>query len=251
METRRNILKWLLEYACRYKYHGIISAIVKQSCNVDELELPKVYLVTSALHSIITSGDVDKYPVAIQYLKCLFENCQSFIPFKTFSRLTTGVKMMVLMKMLESREDGVLSKLNEYFPRTGGDYPDVEKKDLKRLSSVYSNFRKFYLTLLADDKVCKDYFRDEYQDEYGPAFQEALVKLMKTLLSKIESHFPITILDKFMTFSEEQCYKLHENMMCASFDKFLDLMIGKSKLNESDLTEMLTLLGHNTECERV
>ena len=72
------------------------SAISKKtSTNIEELAVPKLYLVTSALHSIVSSEEFDNYHQAIYYLEYLYEICKDFIPFRIYSRLITGYKMVV------------------------------------------------------------------------------------------------------------------------------------------------------------
>ncbi|XP_063439067.1 uncharacterized protein LOC134720633 isoform X2 [Mytilus trossulus] len=251
MDTKQKISTWALEYACKFKFHNVISAVSQNASDIEDWNVSRLYLVTSGLHCIVTSADYDSYPQAIQFLEYLYENCKEFIPFRAYSKLVTGIKMMVLLKMLEHNKDGVLVKLNEYFPRSGADYPGADKKELKRLSSVYSNFRKFYLPLAADKKLCTAYFVEEFQEEYGPEFHAALKRLTENFLSKIESHLPITVLEKLMQCSEDKCYELHQDSSSAAFEIFLDVIMTKSKLSESDLIHMLTMLGIITDCDRV
>ncbi|XP_071175778.1 uncharacterized protein [Mytilus edulis] len=230
---------------CFYK------VVSQNASDIEDWNFSRLYLVTSGLHCIVTSADYDSYPQAIQFLEYLYENCKEFIPFRAYSKLVTGIKMMVLLKMLELNKEGVLVKLNEYFPRSGADYPGADKKELKRLSSVYSNFRKFYLPLAADKKLCTAYFVEEFHEEYGPEFHAALKRLTENFLSKIESHLPITVLEKLMQCSEDKCYELHQDSSSAAFEIFLDVILTKSKLSESDLIQMLTMLGIITDCDRV
>ena len=51
--------------------------------------------------------------------------------------------------------------------------------------------------------------------------------------------------------SEDQCYELLEDSPSATFEIFLDTILDKSELAEADLMQLLTMLGLNTECERV
>ncbi|XP_052060102.1 uncharacterized protein LOC127700596 isoform X1 [Mytilus californianus] len=251
MDTKQKILTWTLEYACKYKFHNVISAVSQNASDIEDWNVSRLYLVTSGLHCIVTSADYNSYPQAIQFLEYLYENCIEFIPFRAYSKLVTGIKMMVLLKMLELNKEGVLVKLNEYFPRSGADYPGADKKELKRLSSVYSNFRKFYLPLAAEEKLRTAYFVEEFHEEYGPEFHAALKRLTENFLSKIESYLPVTVLERFMQCSEDKCYELHQDSSSAAFEIFLDVILTKSKLSESDLIHMLTMLGTITECDRV
>lgn len=54
-----------------------------------------------------------------------------------------------------------------------------------------------------------------------------------------------------MQCSEDKCYELHQDSSSAAFEIFLDVILTKSKLSESDLIHMLTMLGIITECDRV
>ena len=86
------------------------SAISKKtSTNIEELAVPKLYLVTSALHSIVSSSEFDNYYQAIYYLEYLYEICKDFIPFRIYSRLVAGYKMVVsfdlfMMKLVYSMQ---------------------------------------------------------------------------------------------------------------------------------------------------
>ena len=75
-----------------------------------------------------------------------------------------------------------------------------DKKELQRLSSVHSNFRKFYLSLAASNSLRVDYLRDDYQDEYGPEFHSSLTRLTNKFLSKIDDHLPLTMFEKVWVF---------------------------------------------------
>lgn len=52
------------------------------------------------------------------------------------------------------------------------------------------------MPLAADKKLCTAYFVEEFHEEYGPEFHAALKRLTENFLSKIESHLPITVLEK-------------------------------------------------------
>ena len=75
-----------------------------------------------------------------------------------------------------------------------------DKKELQRLSSVHSNFRKFYLSLAASNSLRVDYLRDDYQEEYGPEFHSSLTSLTNKFLSKIDDHLPLTMFEKVWFF---------------------------------------------------
>ena len=75
-----------------------------------------------------------------------------------------------------------------------------DKKELQRLSSVHSNFRKFYLSLAASNSIRVDYLRDDYQEEYGPEFHSSLTRLTNKFLSKIDDHLPLTMFEKVCFF---------------------------------------------------
>ena len=91
--------------------------------------------------------------------------------------------------VLSKRRSNVLSKLYKCFLFQ-------DKKELQRLSSVHSNFRKFYLSLAASNSLRVDYLRDDYQEEYGPQFHSSLTRLTNKFLSKIQEHLPLTMLEK-------------------------------------------------------
>ncbi|CAG2228897.1 unnamed protein product [Mytilus edulis] len=96
MDTKQKILTWTLEYACKFKFHNIISVVSQNASDIEDWNVSRLYLVTSGLHCIVTSADYDSYPQAIQFLEYLYENCKEFIPFRAYSKLVTGIKMMLL-----------------------------------------------------------------------------------------------------------------------------------------------------------
>ena len=90
------------------------SAISKKtSTNIEELAVPKLYLVTSALHSIVSSEEFDNYHQAIYYLEYLYEICKDFIPFRIYSRLITGYKMVVSFDIF-MMESNIVCSISNY-----------------------------------------------------------------------------------------------------------------------------------------
>ena len=56
---------------------------------------------------------------------------------------------------------------------------------------------------------------------------------------------------QLMNCTEDQCYELHEDSPLATFEILLDIVLGKSRLTEADLMQLLEMLGTVTECKRV
>jgi hypothetical protein len=60
----------------------------------------------------------------------------------------------------------------------------------------HMNFRRFYLPLLANSRQAETYCQEEFSEDFGHEFQEALQKLCTLFVNKIQSYFPKPMLTK-------------------------------------------------------
>ena len=67
---------------------------------------------------------------------------------------------------------------------------------LKKLSAAQLVFRKFFLGLLANEKVKTAYLKKEYKKEYGDTFTKKLAQLTGDFVSSIEDILPPTLIDR-------------------------------------------------------
>lgn len=64
------------------------------------------------------------------------------------------------------------------------------------MRSVETNFRRFFLPLIANENQKKAYLRNDYEEEYGDNFLSALKTLTRLFTEKIESYLQQTTLEK-------------------------------------------------------
>ncbi|KAJ8302637.1 hypothetical protein KUTeg_019033 [Tegillarca granosa] len=137
--SKEQLESWILDYGCKYKYHKVVKALAQRTVGqLNVFNTPHIRLVTCAFHRIITESDIDNFDTAVEQLDFIFKSCPEIIPFKLYSKLACGLKIKVLLDKLKKGDKYVLLKLNQYFPRTGTDFPALSvilSTDLHKLCS--------------------------------------------------------------------------------------------------------------------
>ena len=77
-----------------------------------------------------------------------------------------------------------------------------DKKLRDKLTKAQHAFRKFFLTLIANDREKQKYFQNSYPEEFGDDFKRRLRVLIKTFTGKIDATLPVTEIDQV---SLEKC----------------------------------------------
>ena len=116
-----------------------------------------------------------------------------------------------LFHFLRENQKDALHHLNLYYPRTGLKHKALDKKLATRLNKAQQDFRKFFLSLIANAKFRQKYFDKEYDQEFGQNFQERLQRLMQGFLGKIEEKLPETEIQQVKEYAEtDNTTELHK-----------------------------------------
>lgn len=67
---------------------------------------------------------------------------------------------------------------------------------MTKLHAAQMNFRRFFLSLLANENQYQSYMQDEYHDDYGKTFITSLQNLAAQFVQKIEIQLPKTIIQQ-------------------------------------------------------
>ncbi|XP_033754191.1 uncharacterized protein LOC117337347 [Pecten maximus] len=243
MVSKIQVESWILMHACKHKYQQVVKGILnRHHDNLDELDVPKIYLSIAMLYNIVTTDNVSYYPVVVNHLDFIYGEVPDAVPFKLYSKLSIGLKMKWAMELLKNSHDDTLMVLNNYFPRKGSHCKHAVQKELSCLHSAQKNFRKFFLPLLAHQNQREAYFRDEFEEEYGKHFLGALHQLAGTFVEKLTSLLPPTAIEKILVEGPEQYLPLLESSTHLSLEMLLDTLHGKDVLEENDLLDLLTMV---------
>ncbi|XP_064599097.1 uncharacterized protein LOC135465712 isoform X2 [Liolophura sinensis] len=247
MATKEDVELWVLEYACRYQHAEAIQGICKRrNGSVLGFNMPPIRLAEGTLCLIVGHEEFDDFAVAIQLVEEIYNGSGDLVPFKLFAKLSSGLKIKSLLHMLATRQNNILEKLNEYFPRSGLNHQNASKKTLAHLNTSQFQFRKFFLPLLANENQRLAYLRDEYLLTFGNSFVNRLKELVKEFIGAVEEHLPPTFLEKLMTASKDGLdleRKLREQaVFCPVLEIVLDTVLGQTTLTGQSLQELLTMV---------
>ncbi|XP_061197240.1 uncharacterized protein LOC133205437 [Saccostrea echinata] len=243
-------IKWILEYSVRNQLKTVTEAVLTRfDGQLSALGLSDVQLASSTLHDIVHNflSDPIKLELAVDLMDFIYMSCPEAVVFKLYSKLVVGLKMQILLQMLKNKDKDCLTKLMKYFPRRKPEFPGVCPQQLSRLHMVHTNFRKFYLPLLANSRRAEAYFREEYSEEYGKEFHEALQKMCKWFVDKIQSYFPEPMLSQIL----ENPDILKDCQHSPEIQMLMDIIQDKSILTSDDLLEFLTMVDPSNTQDRV
>ena len=75
-----------------------------------------------------------------------------------------------------------------------------EKKLADKLNKAQKDFRKFFLSLIASEKLKQNYFARDYEKEFGADFHDRLKLITCNFLQRIEQQLPNTEIDQVRAF---------------------------------------------------
>ncbi|XP_048254778.1 uncharacterized protein LOC124119200 isoform X1 [Haliotis rufescens] len=236
---------WVLDYACKHKLHEVIAALVQRHGeDLSSLAIPHARLSTATIHRIIHCRELEDFETAIHLTEQLYQTLGEACPFTIYFRLTYGLKMKVLFDYLkkDSQSPRVLNlMLNRYFPRCSSADLNTTQRNMSRLQTRVSNFRKFFLSLCLNENQRKSFLRDEYDTEFGEEFLSSLEKHVDRFLQEVEKCLPLTVLDKILQKGVESVCRSVPSMS-VSMDILLECLLNKSRLHALDLLDLLTLI---------
>ncbi|KAK6185305.1 hypothetical protein SNE40_007568 [Patella caerulea] len=179
------------------------------------------------------------FSIACKLADDVYGSLKENLPFDTYAKLSCGLKIKSLFHYLTKRPTThTLAKLNEYFPRTGLKNTSATSKELKKLNKLTSNFRKFFLPLLANENQRKDFIRNEYPEEYGAKYIESLKKIAYRFINLTEEQMPPPVIQKILDTGASNMPSSSPPVL--AYEILLEYCMNKTTLSCQDLLDILT-----------
>ncbi|XP_013422118.1 uncharacterized protein LOC106182038 [Lingula anatina] len=226
--------RWILEYACRHKMHQVLHVLCKKYPDgLDTFQVAPVYQGLAALLFVVTDWQLKDFQGAMEILDVLYIFAEEVIPYTLFSMLMTGLRTMHLFHLLKTKGEDILAKLNEYFPRNGR-----ELKIQRVLHKREIEFRKLFISLVADEDRCADYLKHRYREDFGQDFKDSVRRLVNEFVSKIEEILPPTTIDMILA-GERPSMRDLSTPTSENMEIVLDLILSKEQPTADDFVAVL------------
>ncbi|XP_041077856.1 uncharacterized protein LOC121296404 isoform X2 [Polyodon spathula] len=140
---------------------------------------------------IMKSEDMEHFPRILEFLEWSYEENPDLVCFRHYIKMCTALKAKIIVNMLVKQHNllNILKSLNEFFPENGIQYAQATRRDIKKLSLCFQQFRKLVLRMIRDESFRKQYIEVDLENEYGERFTNALQKLFWEYLERLESTF--------------------------------------------------------------
>ncbi|XP_050399151.1 uncharacterized protein LOC126816543 [Patella vulgata] len=243
MDGIEEIEGWLLDYACYHREFEVLKAISKRHPGCvdfhENLGLPTIRYASIIIHHIVDKSMFGSFSIACKLADDVYGSMKENLPFDTYAKLSCGLKIKSLFHYLTKRPTThTLAKLNEYFPRTGLKNTTATSKELKKLNKLTSNFRKFFLPLLANENQRKDFIRNEYPEEYGAKYIESLKKIAYRFINLTEKQMPPPVIQKILDIGASNMPSSSPPVL--AYEILLEYCMDKTTLSCQDLLDILT-----------
>ncbi|KAL5021738.1 hypothetical protein ScPMuIL_000893 [Solemya velum] len=249
MVSVEDLETWVFEYSAKNRYYSVLSELC---CREEDLPygVKDIWMILATVGRIVDSWDVKNFELAVELVEWVYTSVGKCVPFKIFAKLTTGLKMKILLCQLLDGQEDVIERLFCFFPRKSPAYPDENQMDVSKLRKVHSHFRKEFLTLVAHEHQRQDYFRNEYAEKYGDRWVAAVKLLMNKFIQNITKHLPLTMIEKVLRDGPEQHVPTQPFTTLAT-EMFLEVLYERKSVNSDDLLELLKMLNPKNTQDRV
>ncbi|ESO94962.1 hypothetical protein LOTGIDRAFT_160715 [Lottia gigantea] len=205
----------------------------------DYLNVPHIRLATALLHHTVDKNVMELFPLALEFVEEIYELLGSVISFHVYAKLLCGIKMQILLDVLQRGQTvTALAKLNEYFPRMGIRNSIATSKELSRLNKHISNFRKFFLPLLANKKQRNYYFTNEYEEEYGEGYLCGLQRSAYKFVNRVDEQLPKPKIQKILERGAQYFNGFSSSEV--AYEILLDYCVNQTSLSCEDMLDILT-----------
>ncbi|XP_036366989.1 uncharacterized protein LOC115211143 [Octopus sinensis] len=190
-EASTLLQSWILDYACRHRFESIIQNISSRNDgHLESLAVCHSRLACSTIYFIVHKEQFSYFDTVIKIIEQLHKDFPShMINNNIYNRLIIGLKIRYLFNELKCNFNNVLLKLNAYFPRVPANNGNEQLLEKQR------NFRKFFLSLIANKSQRKLYLNNEFNSEFGCDFMESIKTLTDKFLSNLETYLMPPVID--------------------------------------------------------
>lgn len=249
------VLEWLFEYGCLHHMRGVLHEIANNHESIwkgDLCSIPPILPLMAVVQDIVETEAEDFYEDVIDISAALYATFSSFVTCRDFARLSVGFKSLVIFRMLRNSSEGILARLNTYFPRKGFHCPNADKQTEMMLNQSQLGFRQLILRLNVNEAKKRAYLKNNFEEDYGKEFWSRLKQLFKSFLLKIETALPVSAIDKLFTSAPDS--EVMQELTASdspAVELLLDAMHGRDYLSETQVLEILKWFRKNDSSVRI
>nr|XP_061810809.1 uncharacterized protein LOC133601696 [Nerophis lumbriciformis] len=190
---------------------------------------PPVRLVSAALWKVMKQRDVARYGVLADFVASTCETVTGLLTLRHQAKLQLGLRSRLIMELLRDPQPDA-SAIKTHLKRiTVPTTPSTSssntvKTDVKVRKSVES-FHLMVHEMLADPVARLNYFQEDFQEDYGPLYDQTIEKRLWEFLIRLDQLLPVPSLSQTVSWLGETPAVLEECAQAASQPQLLKILL--------------------------
>ncbi|XP_077400910.1 LOW QUALITY PROTEIN: TERF1-interacting nuclear factor 2 [Vanacampus margaritifer] len=190
---------------------------------------PPMRLVSAALWKVMKQRDVAQYGVLAEFVESTCETVPGLLTMRHQAKLALGLRARLILELLRIPQPDpslIRTHLRKFSIPSGPSTSSAPttKTDVKVQESVKS-FQTLVHDFLTDPVAKEDFFQEEFLEDYGPLYEQALEKILWEFLVRLDQLLPVPSLSQTVSWLSETPAVLEECAHAATQPQLLKILL--------------------------
>ncbi|TSN12244.1 TERF1-interacting nuclear factor 2 [Bagarius yarrelli] len=154
---------------------------------------PPLRLVSAAMWKVMQQRDAMHYGKVEEFVTSVSETVPGLLSYRHQAKLSVGLRARLILELLHVAQDSNHELIFSQLERLRAPALPNSKKIRKdeKVEQAVKNFHTLVQTLLKNPAEREQFFKEEFDSQYGPQFDSALEKLLWEFLTRLDQLLPV------------------------------------------------------------
>ncbi|KAK7910348.1 hypothetical protein WMY93_015032 [Mugilogobius chulae] len=190
-----------------------------------KLLAPPVRLVSAALWKVMKERDVMQYGIVEEFITSACDTVPGLLTLRHQARLTLGFRARLILELCKRQPDP--KAIAVHMRRIQVSVPSSSSSSAvdEKIQKTLENFHALVPDLLTNKTKRERYYKEDFPALYGPAFDQALEKLLWEFLIRLDQLLPVPNLTQTVSWLSEAPPVLEECARAATQPQLLKVLL--------------------------
>ncbi|KAI5104508.1 TERF1-interacting nuclear factor 2 isoform X1 [Silurus meridionalis] len=192
---------------------------------------PPLRLVSAAMWKVMQQRDVMLYGKLEEFVTSVSGTVPGLLIYRHQAKLTVGLRARLILEQLRVVQSSDTELILQQLERLHA--PAIPNNKRKRtdqkVETAVKNFHTLVRTLLGNPAEREQFFKEEFDSQYGPQYDSALEKLLWEFLTRLDQLLPVPDLAQTVSWLTEAPAVLEECVRSASQPQLLKTLLQHEK----------------------
>ncbi|XP_072544900.1 TERF1-interacting nuclear factor 2 [Salminus brasiliensis] len=190
---------------------------------------PPLRLVSAAVWKVMQQRDVTHYGKLEEFVTSVSETVPGLLSYRHQAKLSVGLRAQLILHHLRISPSSDPELILPLLEKLRAPTLSKGKRKDQKVEAAVKNFHILVHTLLKNPAGRRQFFKEEFDSQYGPQYDQALEKLLWEFLSRLDQLLPVPDLAETVSWLSSAPAVLEECARSASQPQLLRTLLQHEK----------------------